>query len=209
MKLAFLDTPIITIDGPSSSGKGTISKLLAEKLGWHFLDSGAVYRALALITINNKISLSNIPALINVINLINSLDAPAIRSEECGITASKIAVIPEVRAALIPFLRGFSRPPGLVADGRDMGTVVFPNAKLKIFLTASVEERAKRRLLQLQGSGINANLDAILQGLIERDNRDESRDAAPSKPDSAAIIIDTTDLSVDEVLHNINLNFTV
>ena len=131
----------------------------------------------------------------------------AIRSEECGFMASKIAVIAEVRIALIKFFHSFSKFPGLVADGRDMGTVVFPNAKLKIFLTASVEERAKRRFLQLQDSGINATLDAVLQGLTERDIRDENRIVAPLKPDPAAVIIDTTKLGVDEVLQLI-INLT-
>ncbi|CAL7959700.1 cytidylate kinase [Gammaproteobacteria bacterium] len=211
------NVPIITIDGPSSSGKGTISKLVAEKLGWHFLDSGAVYRTFALVIIKNNIQLNDIPALVVAASALNAefIDQPgspqkiiletedvtnAIRHEECGVMASKTAAIAEVRAALTPFLRSFCRLPGLVADGRDMGTVVFPNARFKIFLTASAEERARRRFLQLQGSGINATLDAVLQGLMERDIRDESRVVAPLKPDSAAVIIDTTKLSVDEVL---------
>ncbi|EKE00664.1 MAG: hypothetical protein ACD_21C00296G0011 [uncultured bacterium] len=209
--------PIITIDGPSGSGKGTIGKRLAEKLGWHFLDSGAVYRVLALVILKNNIPLDDIHALkarietLNVeftdqsgsnqkIILENEDVTSIIRSEECGIVASKIATIAEVRAALTSFLQGFSRPPGLVADGRDMGTVVFPDAFLKIFLTASAEERAARRLLQLQDRGINANLGTVLQDLIERDIRDENRVTAPLKPDPAAVIVDTTKLSVDEVL---------
>lgn len=209
--------PIITIDGPSGSGKGTISKLLAEKLGWHFLDSGAVYRVLALSIIKNNVKLDDIPALINLAKSLNAefIDYPglvqkiifekedvtdAIRYEECGVMASKVAAIAEVRAALTSFLQGFSRLPGLVADGRDMGTKIFPNAQLKIFLTASVEERAKRRLLQLQGSGINATLVAVLQALMERDARDASRVAAPLKPDPAAVIVDTTKLSIYEAL---------
>jgi len=209
--------PIITIDGPSSSGKGTISKLVAEKLGWHFLDSGAVYRAFALVVIKDSIQLSDVPVLVAAALALNAefIDQPGlpqkiiletkdvtdvIRHEEYGVMASKIAAIAEVRAALTPFLRSFGRLPGLVADGRDMGTVVFPNAQFKIFLTASAEERAKRRFLQLQGRGINANLDAVLQGLMERDIRDESRIIAPLKPDPAAVIIDTTKLNIDEVL---------
>lgn len=209
--------PIITIDGPSGSGKGTISKLLAEKLGWHFLDSGAVYRVLALSVIKNNVKLDDIPALINLAKSLDAefIDYPglvqkiifekedvtdAIRYEECGVMASKVAAIAEVRAALTSFLQGFSRLPGLVADGRDMGTKIFPNAQLKIFLTASVEERAKRRLLQLQGSGINATLVAVLQALMERDARDASRVTAPLKPDPAAVIVDTTKLSIDEAL---------
>ncbi len=209
--------PIITIDGPSGSGKGTISKLLAEKLGWHFLDSGAVYRVIALIITKKNIQLSDLFAIVNAANNLQAkfIDQPgqpqkiffeqkdittAIRSEEYSSLASKIAAIAEVRAALTPFLRSFSKLPGLVADGRDMGTVVFPSAQFKIFLTASAEERAKRRLLQLQGSGINATLYAVLQGLKERDIRDENRAVSPSKPDSAALIIDTTKLSIDEVV---------
>lgn len=213
-----ISVSVVTIDGPSGSGKGTISQLLAEKLGWHFLDSGAVYRVLALIVIKNNIQLDNLSDLISAVaslsiaKFIDRSGLPqkiilgkeditdSIRSEECGIMASVVAAISEVRTALTPFLRGFSRLPGLIADGRDMGTVVFPDAQLKIFLTASVEERARRRLLQLQDRGINATLDAILQGLVERDVRDESRVAAPLKPDPAAMIINTTKLSVDEVL---------
>lgn len=197
---------IITIDGPSSSGKGTISKLLAEKIGWNYLDSGAVYRALALLIIENSIELSDINKIIFFIKDLNpkqiqlKLQDQLIRSEECGMMASKIAVIPEVRRTINAFLQEFNVVPGLVADGRDMGTVVFPKASLKLFLTASNEARAARRFLQLQQSGIDANLDAVLQDLIERDIRDQNRDVAPLKPDQAAIIIDTTKLSVDEVL---------
>lgn len=199
--------PIITIDGPSSSGKGTISKLLAEKLGWNYLDSGAVYRALALLIIENNIELDNANKILFFIKNLNPAqiqlklqDQLKIRSEECGMMASKIAIIPEVRVAINSFLQEFNDAPGLVADGRDMGTVVFPNANLKLFLTASNEIRAARRFLQLQQSNTNVNLDAVLQGLIERDIRDQNRLIAPLKPDSAAIIIDTTKLSVDEVL---------
>jgi len=213
------NTQIITIDGPSSSGKGTISKLLAEKLGWNYLDSGAVYRALALLLIesNSKLNVDcfasgvrndglNANEIIAFINNLKpeqiqlKLQDQLIRSEECGMMASKIAVISEVRTAINAFLQEFNVAPGLVADGRDMGTVVFPQAKFKIFLTASNEARAARRFLQLQQSGIDANLDDILQGLIERDYRDQNRSVAPLRPDQAAIIIDTTKLSVDDVL---------
>ena len=158
--------------------------------------------------IQNNIQLNNVPALVAAISELNHelIDqfGGAIRNEECGAMASKIAIIAEVRAALTNFLRSFSKLPGLVADGRDMGTVVFPNARFKIFLTASAEERARRRFLQLQGSGINATLDAVLRGLMERDIRDESRVVAPLKPDPTAVIIDTTKLGVDEVLQLIN-----
>jgi len=215
-----MTSPIITIDGPSSSGKGTIGKALAEKLGLNFLDSGAVYRVLALVILKKNIPLDDVDALVDAVNAlqVTFVDQPqenqkvilegeevtsSIRSEECGLVASKIATIAEIRTALVLFLRGFNKPPGLVADGRDMGTVVFPNATLKIFLTASPEERAKRRLLQLQARGINATLPSVLQGLTERDLRDESRTVSPLKPDPTAVIIDTTKLSIDEVLQAI------
>jgi cytidylate kinase len=209
--------PIITVDGPSSSGKGTVSKLIADKLGWHFLDSGAVYRVLALVVIKNNIQLGDVSALVAAARNLPAkfIDKPglpqrivietedvtdAIRREECGIMASKIATIADVRAALNGFLQGFSKLPGLVADGRDMGTIVFPGAQLKIFLTASAEVRARRRLLQLQDKGINATLASVLQDLLARDLRDEHRVVSPLKPDPAAVVIDTTKLSVDEVL---------
>jgi CMP/dCMP kinase len=209
--------PLITIDGPSGSGKGAIGKLLAEKLEWGFLDSGAVYRVLALSIIINNIQLDDVSALVSVaktlnaefINLpkspqkiiLNNEDVTSlIRSEECGIVASKIATIGEVRTAINSFLQGFDKLPGLVADGRDMGTVVFPHAGLKIFLTATPEERAQRRLLQLQDKGIDATLGSVLQDLVERDARDERRVISPLRPDPTAVIIDTTKLSIDEVL---------
>lgn len=218
--------PIITIDGPSSSGKGTISKLLAEKLGWNYLDSGAVYRALASLLIENASrndgALSayspqsdwvasneslNSDEIISFIKNLNPeqiqlklQDQLKLRSEECGMLASKIAVIPEVRAAINVFLQEFQTAPGLVADGRDMGTIVFPQANLKLFLTASNEARATRRFSQLQRSGINVTFETVLKDLIERDFRDQNRKESPLVPDQAAIIIDTTELSVDEVL---------
>jgi cytidylate kinase len=219
------NVPIITIDGPSSSGKGTISKLLAEKIGWNYLDSGAVYRALALLIIEDNINLDidcfvksacnddlNNNKIISFIKNLNSeqiqlrLKDQLIRSEECGMMASKIAIIPEIRVAINAFLQEFNIAPGLVADGRDMGTIVFPSANLKLFLTASNEERAARRCLQLQKNGINVNFNAVLQSLIERDVRDQNREIAPLKPDQAAIIIDTTKLSIDEVLQLIMNN---
>ncbi|MDR1057032.1 MAG: (d)CMP kinase [Coxiellaceae bacterium] len=208
---------IITIDGPVSVGKGVISRSLAGRLGWHFLDSGAIYRLLALAVIKKNISLDDIP---HIVNISKSLDIKfivepgidqkvilsgedvtnTIRHEECGTVASKIASIVAVRSALIDYQRSFCKLPGLVADGRDMGTVVFPEAKLKIFLTASAKERAKRRLLQLQDAGINANLDTVFVDLVARDKRDSERTVSPLKPDPKAVIIDTTKLSIDEVL---------
>lgn len=212
--------PVITIDGPSGSGKGTISKMLADRLGWHFLDSGAIYRVLALSALQNGIDEHDFDALIN---LANNLDAnfvdqknnlqkitikgtdvtDAIRQEGCGIFASHIAALPAIRHALLQYQRNFRKTPGLVADGRDMGTIIFPDAKLKIFLTASVEERAKRRQLQLQEKGINVSLNDILRDLVERDARDEQRAVAPLKIASDAIVVDTTNLSIEEVLQTI------
>lgn len=217
------EIPIITIDGPSGSGKGAISKLLSEKLGWHLLDSGAIYRILALVAIREKIPLDDVSALVRAgtdldIEFLNKPQEPqkitlkgedittAIRHEECGVTASKISQFQEVRSLLIPYQRAFCRPPGLVADGRDMGTVVFPDAKLKIFLTASSEERARRRLLQLKEQGMSADFDIVLEELKARDDRDYNRSVAPLKPDSDALIIDTTELSIDEVLQQILQN---
>ena len=212
--------PVITIDGPSGAGKGAVSSLLAERLGWHFLDSGAIYRALALVVIRKKIPQDNISMLVAVekelniqfvkqpgssqkIMLVGEDITNAIRQEECGNVASRISGFPEVRAVLIARQHSFCQSPGLVADGRDMGTVVFPKAAFKFFLTASVRERARRRLLQLQDQGINATLDEILKDLAARDERDFKRAVSPLKPDPDAVIIDTTKLSIDEVLQQI------
>lgn len=212
--------PVITIDGPSGSGKGTISKLLAQKLGWHLLDSGALYRVLALAAVKQGIDLGDVSALhelalnlpVEFVGLENSkskilLDGEeitaAIRTEACSKSASKVAVIPKVRAALLERQRQFQQLPGLVADGRDMGTVVFPDAKCKIFLTASCEERAQRRCKQLQEQGISVSLRAVLQDLMARDARDKDRKVSPLKPAKDAITVDTTDLDVEEVLQKI------
>lgn len=212
--------PVVTIDGTSGAGKGEISRLLAAELTWHLLDSGAIYRALALLVIRKRIALDNIPLLVISgkeleVQFVTSSGASqktilagqdvtmAIRSAECGDLASKIAAIPEVRAVLIQHQRSLRRLPGLVADGRDMGTVVFPDALLKIFLTASVKERARRRLLQLQDQGINATLDTVLMDLEARDERDIKRVVSPLKPDPAAVIIDTTKFGINEVLQQI------
>lgn len=214
------DVPVITIDGTSSAGKGVISRLLAERLQWHFLDSGAIYRVLALVAMRNKIPIDDIPLLVAAakdlnIHFISQPELPPkviltdedvtsiIRQEEYGNVASRISSFQEVRSILIAKQRSFCNFPGLVADGRDMGTVVFPNARLKFFLTASAEERAKRRLLQLQDQGINATLSTILADLTARDQRDCKRVVSPLKPDPAAMIIDTTKLSIDEVLQKI------
>lgn len=210
--------PVITIDGPSGSGKGTIGYLLAKALDWHFLDSGALYRAVAYSALQQGLDLHNEAVLAKLalqikigfkpqeanqppqthLNGINVNDE--IRSESCGVAASKIAALPAVREALLERQREFKQPPGLVTDGRDMGSVVFPEAQLKIFLMADPRERALRRYRQLKQSGINVSLDALCDELVERDRRDEQRLVAPLKPTSDAIILDTTGLSIEEVL---------
>jgi len=205
-------TKIITIDGPSGAGKGTIAKLLAQKLGWNLLDSGALYRLLALMVKQQSLNLNNIQQLVNIaltlkIEFINDhifLEeqevSSLIRAEEIGMLASKLAVIPEVRTALLDRQRKFAEKPGLVADGRDMGTIVFPNASLKIFLTATAQERAKRRLLQLQKKGQVANLAKILADIELRDEQDSTRENAPLVAASDAIILDSTELNIMQVL---------
>ena len=208
------EAPVITIDGPSGAGKGTVSQLLAQQLGWYFLDSGALYRVLALAALKQGIDMQDVPALtqlamnldvaFNAQIILDDVDVTQeIRSETCSIAASKVAAIPEVRQALLQRQRDFRQFPGLVADGRDMGGWVFPEARCKFFLTASAEERAKRRWQQLQEQGINVSLHDILQDLRERDARDARRKVSPLKPAKDAIIIDTTDVSIDEVLQQI------
>lgn len=208
------ETPVITIDGPSGAGKGTISQLLAQQLGWHFLDSGSLYRILALAVLQQNIGFENVEQLQQLaldldvefsekIILFGVDVTQDIRTEACSLAASKVAAIPEVRRALLQRQKDFRQAPGLVADGRDMGSVVFPDAKCKFFLTASTEERAKRRWQQLQEQGINVSLHEILQDLRERDARDIQRKVSPLKPAKDAIIIDTTDISIEEVLQQI------
>lgn len=209
--------PVIAIDGPSGVGKGTVARAVARKLGWHFLDSGALYRILALAALEAGIPARDEDA---VAALAPGLDikfdaqddeneriivggqelGARVRAETTGALASVIAVFPKVRAALLERQRAFRQPPGLVADGRDMGTVVFPDAGLKIFLDASADERARRRLIQLRKAGIEANIAALREEIRERDVRDRSRTHSPLKPAIDAVTIDTTELSIERVL---------
>ena len=210
--------PVITIDGPSGSGKETVSLLLAQKLGWHFLDSGCLYRVLALAASQQQISLENVEELTDLASrlkvefkatgvgepskiLLDNQDvSEAIRSEQCGNDASKLAVYASVRSALVEQQRAFRKNPGLVTDGRDMGSVIFPDALVKIFLMASMEERANRRYKQLKEQGKNVTFEKLLEEMAERDVRDQERAIAPLKPAQDAICIDTTGLSIDNVL---------
>lgn len=213
--------PVITIDGPSGSGKGTIGKKLALALKWHFLDSGVIYRVLAYVARLKQLNLQDEANLadhalqlrlsFNVDSvtqdatiLLDGADITSlIRTEEIGGIASKVAALPQVRQALLERQRAFRKLPGLVTDGRDMGSVVFPDAILKIFLSASIKERARRRYQQLKEVGINVSLDALCDELVLRDKRDQERQVAPLKPTSDAVVIDTTDLSIDDVMRKI------
>ncbi|SKA71103.1 cytidylate kinase [Thiothrix eikelboomii] len=204
--------PVITIDGPAGSGKGTIAALLAKQLGWFLLDSGAIYRVAAHAALEAKLDLEDETALVNLIQSLamrftdgkvwrNHQEVSlAIRTPVVADATSRISTLPAVRAALIDQQRAFRQAPGLVADGRDMGTVVFPDAKLKVFLTASPEIRAQRRLKQLSEQGIYANIAALIREIKERDERDSNRPIAPLRPADDALIIDSSQLSPEEVL---------
>jgi len=220
------DFPVITVDGPSGSGKGTISRMLADHLGWHFLDSGALYRLVALDAQHHHIDLDDDIDEASIADLARQLDVKFvshdpqqepiifldnedvtadIRTEFCGNAASKVAALQLVREALLQRQRDFQLSPGLVADGRDMGTTVFPDAKLKIFLTASAEERAKRRHKQLKEKGIDVSLSALVKDIAERDERDGSRAVSPLKPAKEAVIVDTSIMGIDEVMEKLFL----
>ena len=209
------DAPVVTIDGPSGSGKGTIAALLAQKLGWHLLDSGALYRIVAAVALERQLSMEDEAGLAKAASeldirfdgnalWVDDVDlAEVIRAEEVGECASLVAALPQVRASILDLQRRMCQPPGLVADGRDMGTVVFPDAPLKIFLDASLEVRAERRYNQLKNKGLSVNLRALLASLRQRDERDRGRAVSPLQPATDAIVIDSTKLSIDEVLSSI------
>lgn len=213
------NSPVITIDGPSGAGKGTVCQRLAEKLGWPLLDSGAIYRVLALAALHHEVALDNEEALVALashldVSFVAGSDgvrivlegeevSAAIRTEQSGNAASKIAAFPRVREALLRRQRAFRSAPGLIADGRDMGTVVFPDAEAKIFLDASAEERANRRLKQLQEKGFDVNFDRLLIEIRERDDRDRNRAVAPLRPAPDALVVDSTAMDIDTVVESI------
>lgn len=212
--------PVLTLDGPSGAGKGTIGQRCAIEFGWHYLDSGAIYRGLAWLAQDQGVASNDVTGLVNLadsmelvchvraddvaqIEVNGHTVTDLIRTDEAGQKASEIAPIAEVRAALLNMQRRCRKAPGLVADGRDMGTTVFADAQYKVFLTASAEIRAKRRFDQLQQKGMNANLARLLESIKARDVRDSSRDASPLKPAEDALVLDTSDLSIDEVVARI------
>lgn len=214
-----MTVPVITIDGPVSSGKGTVARALARRLGWHLLDSGALYRVLGLYGQRRGASLDDVDAMVPLARqlpvrfeerdndtavFLDGEDVSLlIRGEDVGELASRVAVLEPVREALLDRQRAFVEAPGLVADGRDMGTVVFPDAALKVFLTASAEERARRRHKQLNDKGLGANLAALVEDIRARDQRDMNREVAPLRPADDAVRIDSTTLTVDEVVSGI------
>ena len=207
--------PVIAIDGPTASGKGTVAMQVANRLGFHYLDSGALYRLVALASQQKGISSSDSRALgelalamriefKNGLIFLGNMDVTeAIRDESIGVLASQIAVYPEVRDALLALQKGFRRPPGLVADGRDMASRIFTDAVLKVFLTASVQARAERRYKQLIAKGISARMDVLLQDLQERDARDIQRATAPLKQVEGAHLLDTSNLSIDQAVEQV------
>ena len=219
LKNTMIDIPVLTIDGPSGSGKGTIAQLMAKDLGWHYLDSGALYRVLAQASIKHGVELadeSSISALakkLDVVFLLKNAELEVllegrnvttlIRSEQAGNAASKVAALPLVRIALLERQRDFRQLPGLVTDGRDMGTVVFPDASYKIFLNASAEVRAQRRHKQLKEIGIESNIPDLIDEISERDERDRKRTVAPLMPATDAIQLDSTSLGIENVFDRV------
>lgn len=218
-----LTGPVITVDGPSGAGKGTLCQMLAAKLGWALLDSGALYRVTALaakqhgVALDNEAGLEAIAAHLDVQFKVSAEEAGVqvilesqnvtseLRTEETGAIASQVAAVNAVRSALLERQRAFQQMPGLIADGRDMGTVVFPNAELKVYLTASAEERGQRRYKQLLESGKNASLAGIIEDIRARDDRDMNRAVAPLKPADDAIVIDSTSMSIESVYNQVQL----
>ena len=211
-------TPVVTVDGPSGAGKGTLSALLAEKLNWHLLDSGAIYRVLAVAAMHHDLPIDDEAA---IVPLASGLDVSFetennqrrvvlegedvtddIRTEEVGAVASQIASLARVREALLRRQRAFQETPGLIADGRDMGTVVFPDAVVKLFLTASAEARAERRYNQLKDKGLDVNIARLLTDIKARDDRDANRSIAPLVPAEDAVVIDSTDLDINQVFES-------
>ena len=214
------EVPVLTIDGPSGSGKGTLAQRMAADLGWHYLDSGALYRVLAQAALQAKLDLADENALAELaatlpvtfqieherltVLLAGQDVSLLIRSEQAGNAASKVAALPAVRAALLQRQRDFRQLPGLVTDGRDMGTVVFPDAPYKVYLTASAEVRASRRHKQLKEKGIDSNLADLITEITERDERDQQRQVAPLKPAADAIILDSTALGIEAVFQRVS-----
>lgn len=212
--------PVLTLDGPSGSGKGTIGQICALRFGWHYLDSGAIYRGLAWLANDQSVACDDVDGLVALasemqlichvregdvaqIEINDQLVTDELRTEETGEVASKIAPLAPVRAELLNMQRRSRKSPGLVADGRDMGTVVFPDAAFKVFLTASPEIRAQRRFDQLKSKGFDANLARLIESIQARDVRDSSRAESPLKPASDAVLLDTSDLTIEEVVARI------
>ena len=219
LKNTMIDIPVLTIDGPSGSGKGTVAQLMAKDLGWHYLDSGALYRVLAQASIKHGVeladesSISTLAKNLDVVFLVKNGElevllegqnvSTLIRSEQAGNAASKVAALPLVRSALLERQRDFRQLPGLVTDGRDMGTVVFPDASYKIFLNASAEVRGQRRYKQLKEKGIECNISDLITEISERDERDRNRTVAPLRPATDAIQLDSTSLGIENVFDRV------